>query len=57
MPRRSIALRPAFARTHHHLGLALEQMGDEEGALAAYLRAAQLAPELVEKLRKYRLCA
>jgi Flp pilus assembly protein TadD len=46
--RRSIALRPTFARTHYGLGLALAQTGDFEAALAAHRRAIELAPELSE---------
>jgi Flp pilus assembly protein TadD len=46
--KRSLALRPNFARTHHHLATALEQTGDEEAALAAYRLAIALNPQLAE---------
>jgi tetratricopeptide (TPR) repeat protein len=46
--RRSIAARPTFARAHYHLGMALQHTGDEEGAFGAFVRAAQLGPELVD---------
>jgi tetratricopeptide (TPR) repeat protein len=46
--RRSIALRPTFARTHSTLGLALAQAGDYEAALAAHLQAIKLDPRLAD---------
>ena len=50
--KRSIAARPTFARAHYHLGIALQQTGDEEAAFAAFVRAAQLGPELVDAQSK-----
>ena len=50
--RRSLALRPNFVPTQYHLGIALEQSGDEEGALAAYQRAIALNPKLTEALAR-----
>ena len=46
--RRSLALRPNFAATHYHLGNALEETGDDGGALAAYHRAIALNPKLAK---------
>jgi tetratricopeptide (TPR) repeat protein len=46
--RRSIALLPGVAATHHALGLALEQIGDAGAALAAHRRATELSPKLAE---------
>jgi Tfp pilus assembly protein PilF len=37
--KRAIALRPEFAQAHWRLGLALENMLDAEGAMAAYMAA------------------
>jgi tetratricopeptide (TPR) repeat protein len=46
--RRSLALRPNFARTYNHLATALERTGDEEAALAVCRRAIALNPKLAE---------
>ena len=46
--RRSLALRPNFAATHYHLGSALEETGDDEGAVAAYRRAIALNPKMAK---------
>ena len=46
--RRAIALRPASAVTHHRLAVALQQSGDDAGALLEYARAADLSPKLAE---------
>jgi len=46
--RRSLALRPNFAATHYHLGTALEETGDDEGALSAYRRAIALNPKMAK---------
>ncbi len=46
--RRSIAMKGDVGATHHTLGLALEQAGDPDAALAAHRRAAELAPNLAE---------
>jgi tetratricopeptide (TPR) repeat protein len=40
----AVALRPDYGVTHYNLGVALEQSGDVEGALARYRRATELAP-------------
>ncbi len=45
---RSIALRPSFGDTHYNLGLALEQAGQNDAALASHLRAATLSPGAAE---------
>jgi Flp pilus assembly protein TadD len=50
--RRSLALRPGFARVSLHLGRALEQIGDADGALAAYRRAIALEPKPAEAHRR-----
>jgi tetratricopeptide (TPR) repeat protein len=42
--RNSIAVDPGFQDSHLRLGIALEASGSAEAALAAYQRAAQLAP-------------
>jgi tetratricopeptide (TPR) repeat protein len=46
--RRSIAMRPTFALGHFNLGLALEQMGEHDAALAAQYQAIALRPGLAE---------
>jgi tetratricopeptide (TPR) repeat protein len=43
----ALALRPDAA-THHTLGLALEQTGNADAALAAHRRATELSPNLAE---------
>lgn len=44
--RRSLARAPADAGTHHNLGLALEALGDREGALASMAQAVAIDPRL-----------
>jgi tetratricopeptide (TPR) repeat protein len=49
---RSMAQLPTFALTHYHLGLALQETGDEDRALVAHRRAAELAPDLSSAHRR-----
>ena len=46
--RRSVALAPGVARTHHHLGVALQHAGDEEAAMESLRSALLLDPTLAE---------
>jgi tetratricopeptide (TPR) repeat protein len=49
--REAIRLRPDVAGAHLCLGFALNELGDREGALAAFARAVRLAPGCVEGFR------
>jgi tetratricopeptide (TPR) repeat protein len=44
--RRSIASQPNVGDTHYNLGLALQHMGDDEGAIVAHRRAVTVSREL-----------
>lgn len=43
--RKGVALAPESAAAHYYLGEALNHVDDKDGALAAYLRAAELEPD------------
>jgi len=45
--RTAVALRPQSAVAHNNLGVVLNQLGDHNGAEAAYRRAVQCAPDMV----------
>ena len=45
LARKATALDPGLGLAHHALGLALDSRGQVSGALAAYLRAAELEPQ------------
>lgn len=43
--RRALDLRPGFAEGYYNLGLALQRLGKDDEAVAAYLQAAAFAPD------------
>jgi tetratricopeptide (TPR) repeat protein len=45
---KAIAMNPAYAEAHWHLGMALESRGDIPGALAEYKKAVEISPNYAE---------